>query len=58
MQEQLLINNQHPVLKHHKAYGKELLPGLAYIDLIYQTFRENGFFMPVLNSGTYRFFTL
>ncbi len=46
MQEQLLINNQHPVLKHHKAYGKELLPGLAYIDLIYQTFRENGFFMP------------
>ncbi|MGS2798364.1 SDR family NAD(P)-dependent oxidoreductase [Bacillus velezensis] len=44
MQEQLLINNQHPVLKHHKAYGKELLPGLAYIDLIYQTFRENGFF--------------
>lgn len=25
MQEQLLINNLHPVLKHHKAYGKELL---------------------------------
>lgn len=31
-----------PILKHHKVYGQSLLPGLAYIDLLYQVFAENG----------------
>ncbi|WP_054749806.1 polyketide synthase dehydratase domain-containing protein [Ruminiclostridium josui] len=43
MREQLLLDMEHPVLKNHKAYGQELLPGLAYIDMLYQIFRERGF---------------
>ncbi|AOY76260.1 SDR family NAD(P)-dependent oxidoreductase [Clostridium formicaceticum] len=43
MLDQFLIDINHPILKNHKAYGQELLPGLAYIDMIYQLFRENGY---------------
>ncbi|QMT25920.1 beta-ketoacyl synthase N-terminal-like domain-containing protein [Bacillus velezensis] len=32
----------HPILKNHKVYGQSLLPGLAYIDMLYQVFREKG----------------
>ncbi len=32
-----------PVLQHHKVYGQSLLPGLAYIDLLYQIFAQNGY---------------
>ncbi|MFF0825423.1 SDR family NAD(P)-dependent oxidoreductase [Brevibacillus sp. NPDC003359] len=42
MHDQFLITINHPILKNHKAHGQELLPGLAYIDLLYQMFRENG----------------
>lgn len=42
MRDQFLLSIDHPVLKNHKAYGHELLPGLAYIDMLYQTFREHG----------------
>jgi polyketide synthase PksN len=43
MHDQFIINNSHPIIKNHKVYGQELLPGLAYIDMLYQFFRENGF---------------
>ncbi|MFS0873157.1 SDR family NAD(P)-dependent oxidoreductase [Paenibacillus xylanilyticus] len=43
MEDQILIGKDHPVVKHHKAYGQELFPGLAYIDLLYQLFREQGY---------------
>ncbi|MCP5005109.1 MAG: hypothetical protein GY941_14420, partial [Planctomycetes bacterium] len=33
----------HPILANHKAYGQELLPGLAWIDLLYQWFEEAGY---------------
>ena len=42
MQDQFLISINHPILKNHKVYGQALLPGLAYIDMLYQFFRENG----------------
>lgn len=32
----------HPVLAGHRAYGQALLPGLAWIDLLYQWFAEVG----------------
>ena len=41
--EQLRISLKNPVVCNHKIYGQDLLPGLAYIDLIYQIFREYGF---------------
>ena len=40
MKDQFIISINDPILKNHKAYGQELLPGLAYIDLLYQFFRE------------------
>lgn len=43
MKDQLLINIHHPILGDHQVYGQTLLPGLAYIDLLYQFFREQGF---------------
>ncbi|MCX8131567.1 MAG: SDR family NAD(P)-dependent oxidoreductase [Clostridia bacterium] len=43
MEDNILININHPVLKNHKAYGRELMPGLAYIDMLYQFFQENGY---------------
>ncbi|MFP5391438.1 MAG: SDR family NAD(P)-dependent oxidoreductase, partial [Gammaproteobacteria bacterium] len=32
----------HPVLRNHVAYGQQLLPGLAYIDMLYQHFEGLG----------------
>ncbi|MCY8818035.1 polyketide synthase dehydratase domain-containing protein, partial [Bacillus atrophaeus] len=41
--EQLSLSLQHPIMQNHKVYGQALLPGLAYIDLIYQVFQEHGY---------------
>lgn len=38
---ELTIN--HPLIANHKAYGQSLLPGLAWIDFLYQWFAEAGF---------------
>lgn len=38
----MLMSVDHPVLRNHKAYDQELLPGLAYIDIIYQCFQRKG----------------
>jgi acyl transferase domain-containing protein/acyl carrier protein/enoyl-CoA hydratase/carnithine racemase len=43
MKDQVRISSQDPILENHKAYGQILLPGLAYIDLMYQMFREKGY---------------
>ncbi|PSL48190.1 phosphopantetheine binding protein [Chitinophaga niastensis] len=43
MQDQFFINIHHPVLGNHRVYGQSLLPGLAYIDMMYQFFREHGY---------------
>ncbi len=34
------IGGAHPFVGHHQAYGQALLPGLAYIDVLYQYFRD------------------
>lgn len=41
--EQLRISLNNPIMCNHKVYGQALLPGLAYIDLIYQVFQEHGY---------------
>ncbi|WP_309304407.1 SDR family NAD(P)-dependent oxidoreductase [Brevibacillus laterosporus] len=43
MKEQFLLSVEHPILQNHKAFGQELLPGPAYIDMMYQIFREHGY---------------
>lgn len=43
MNDKLLLSINHPVLNNHRVYGQELLPGLAYIDILFQMFREKGF---------------
>lgn len=43
MKDSYVLTRNHPMVKNHMAYGRELFPGLAYIDLIYQFFRERGY---------------
>lgn len=43
MEESILMSVDNPVIKNHTVYGKPLLPGLAYIDILYQFFRERGY---------------
>ena len=39
--KQFRLSLSNPFVRDHKVYGQQLLPGLAYIDLIYQLFRHN-----------------
>ncbi|AJQ95677.1 non-ribosomal peptide synthetase [Gynuella sunshinyii] len=43
MEKWFRISADHPILKHHRVYGQRMIPGLAYIDFIYQFFRAQGF---------------
>jgi acyl transferase domain-containing protein/enoyl-[acyl-carrier-protein] reductase (NADH)/aryl carrier-like protein len=43
MRKELTVSVAHPVLRDHRVYGQSVLPGLAYIDLLYQLFREGGY---------------
>ncbi len=43
MKKQFLLKSNHPIVENHTVYGQPLLPGLAYIDMIYQLFSEHGF---------------
>lgn len=36
------IEARHPIMANHRVYGQRLLPGLAWIDLLYQWFAEIG----------------
>lgn len=42
MKKEFTISANHPIVKNHQAYGQALLPGLAYVDLLYQFFRKHG----------------
>ena len=37
-----LMSIRHPLLRCHQVLDENYLPGMAYIDLIYQAFREHG----------------
>lgn len=41
MYEQFNLSAKNPIISNHKVYGQELLPGLAYIDLIYQVYKKH-----------------
>ena len=51
------LTADHPIFANHKAYGQELLPGVAWIDLLFQWFKEAGFHPKTLalkNLSIYR----
>ncbi|VXD25119.1 SDR family NAD(P)-dependent oxidoreductase [Planktothrix paucivesiculata] len=57
VKKEFTISANHPIVKNHLAYGQALLPGLAYVDLLYQFFREQGYDFAVLelrNLSIYR----
>lgn len=39
---ELVLNARMPLLAGHRVRGLHMMPGLAYIDLLYQLFREHG----------------
>ncbi|UUZ86383.1 polyketide synthase dehydratase domain-containing protein [Paenibacillus sp. P26] len=41
--EQFNLSAQNPMIGSHTVYGQPLLPGLAYIDMLYQVFRKHGY---------------
>ncbi|WP_304364769.1 SDR family NAD(P)-dependent oxidoreductase [Brevibacillus dissolubilis] len=41
--KQITLSLKNPIIHNHVVYGQEVLPGLAYIDMIYQLFREHGY---------------
>jgi amino acid adenylation domain-containing protein len=42
MSARLVFRRDNPVLQNHRAYGRELMPGLTYIDIVLQHFRDTG----------------
>ena len=42
MNMEVLISANLPLVSSHQVLGQNYLPGMAYIDLIYQAFREHG----------------
>jgi acyl transferase domain-containing protein/acyl carrier protein len=42
MQAQLRIGLDNPLVREHRVLNQHLLPGLAYIDLLFQIFRSHG----------------
>ncbi|NQX71853.1 polyketide synthase dehydratase domain-containing protein [Paenibacillus alba] len=43
MNTKIRLTRNHPLMKNHKVFNVEVLPGLSYIDMIYQMFRANGY---------------
>lgn len=42
MKVRLIVSCGNPAVRDHHIHGRHLLPGLAYIDLLYQIFRKRG----------------
>ncbi|WKB56130.1 SDR family NAD(P)-dependent oxidoreductase [Eleftheria terrae] len=42
MKEQLAVGMDNPIVRDHRVLGQHLLPGLAYIDVLFQVFRDHG----------------
>ena len=43
VKDKLVISGNNPILNNHKIYGQKILPGLSYIDMLYQFFCEYGY---------------
>lgn len=42
MEDQVVLTSQHPLLDAHRIDGEPWLPGLAYLDLVYQLGEARG----------------
>jgi acyl transferase domain-containing protein/acyl carrier protein/SAM-dependent methyltransferase len=42
MNQHIVFRRDNPVLTNHRAYGRELMPGLSYIDIVLQFFQGQG----------------
>ena len=42
MSDQVTMRIDHPIMRNHCVYGQHMLPGLAYVDLLFQIFRKHG----------------
>ena len=42
MKMQRLLSLRNPVVRDHRVLGQHLLPGLAYVDLLFQVFAKQG----------------
>ena len=38
-----VLRGDHPLFAHHQVLGQHVLPGMAYVDLLYQFMQEKGF---------------
>jgi polyketide synthase PksJ len=56
MKKQFSIGSDNPFLRDHLVYGRGILPGLAYIDIAYQFFRDHGFAVDTLVLEKLRIF--
>ncbi len=43
MKSRRLLSLDNPVIRDHRVLGQHVLPGLAYIDLLFQVFRKHGY---------------
>ncbi|AEI40434.1 SDR family NAD(P)-dependent oxidoreductase [Paenibacillus mucilaginosus] len=41
--ETFYLSDNNPFVANHRVHGQQLLPGLAYIDILFQVFRKHGF---------------
>jgi acyl transferase domain-containing protein len=42
MRDEFHLQGDHPILANHRVHGQGVFPGVAYIDLLFQFFREAG----------------
>jgi 3-oxoacyl-(acyl-carrier-protein) synthase/acyl carrier protein len=57
IRDRFLLDRRHPVVGNHTVYGRHVLPGLAYIDFLYQCFSAHGhepFELELRNLRIYR----
>lgn len=40
IKDQIIFSANNPIISNHKVYGQSILPGLAYIDLLFQCFKK------------------
>jgi polyketide synthase PksM len=40
IKDQLIFSTNNPITSNHKVYGQAILPGMAYIDLLFQCFKK------------------
>jgi acyl transferase domain-containing protein len=56
MKEHFVIGLGLPLMRDHRVLGRHILPGLAYVDLVYQLFRDQGYDLRRLELSNLRIY--